>query len=764
MSLELDQEVRRLRRINAVLMDRVEAGPGGLGDTAYGVFERAMLLESVVRQRTGELDRLNEDLAQAVKEMHGAHERLKRIAAQVPGALMQYTCDEDGRVDFTYVSQGTLSVFGRTPEQVLTDSEVLWSALHRQDRQRVLDEVREHSRTLKARVSEYRVIVDDSERWVSARAVPARDADGEVVWYSFVCDVTERVQADAKLRLLQTAVESAANAVVITDAGSRILWVNRAFTTLTGYESDEVIGKMPSILRSGMHDGDFYRDLWTTIRDGRVWNGQLVNRHKDGSTYHEQMTITPVLDDRGRPTHYIAVKQDVTQQVQASTRLHHLATRDPLTGLFNRDQFSRLLDESLQRRDESDQRIAIMFLDLDRFKLVNDSLGHELGDAMLQATAQRLLEFVGDRGVVSRFGGDEFAILLPRVHSDVEAEAMASRMIEKLGQAIEVEGHEMVGSGSAGVVVLEPDQQADAASMLRDADTAMYHAKDSGRACVRLFDQSMREEVVTRQRLEAQLRQRRWDAEFEQYYQPIIDLSTGTLTGFEALMRWRPEGGAFVPPDQFIAIAEEIGLIHELGEWGMRQGCRELRRWLDRFPDFAHTLDLKLNLSRRQVGEERVVWAIQSAAAEFGIEPRQITLEVTESAMLDGRGDARGTLEQLRELGYSVAMDDFGTGESSLSSLCCLPIDIVKIDRNFVWRMSERREMIAVVQAVVALTRSMNMALIAEGVETEEHVHILQAMDCGFAQGYFFGKPMPGNQAAEFIARQIAQGSVVNAA
>lgn len=699
-----------------------------------------------------------------IEASHEAHERLRRIASQVPGVLYQFLRRIDGSSCIPYCSEGIRDIFGVDPEDVIDDAQSAFNVIHLNDRERVNHSIEESARRLTPWELEYRVRLPDSrERWVSGQAIPQRLEDGSTLWHGFITDVTERIEADRQMRLLSAAVDSAENTIVITDTRGRLQWANKAFTRLTGYGLDEAISSTDNLLYPVQQDGDFYRELWNTINRGQVWSGQLVNRRRDGSAYDEHMTITPVRNEEGCVANFIAVKEDVTKQNKVREELNRLALHDGLTGLPNRTRFRNKLEQAIERvQAEPGFRFTMLFFNLDRFKIINDSLGHEAGDKLLIEMSRRLTGKLRNQDIVSRFGGDEFAMLLHGVRDLSNAEALARRVVRDVAEPVFIDGQMISTSVSIGLVFIE-DGSRNASQILRDTDTAMYHAKSSGRHCVRTFDHEMRDEVVRRHFLENELRAERWDEEFSLHYQPVIGLEDGCLEGFEALVRWTPASGPPVSPDVFIPIAEEIGVINSLGDWVFRQACRQLRHWLDTTPE-GMQLNMKVNFSRCQFGDPDLIDRVARVLPEERVPPSFLTLEVTESVMLDERLDAAPILERLRQLGVMIALDDFGTGYSSLSCLSNLPIDILKIDRSFVMDMSTNRELIAIVQAIIALTDCLNMQVIAEGVESDDHVMMLQTLGCTYAQGYYFGRPSPTDQATEYLRKMIDEGNITRRA
>jgi diguanylate cyclase (GGDEF)-like protein/PAS domain S-box-containing protein len=562
-----------------------------------------------------------------------------------------------------------------------------------------------------------------------------------------------------------------AASVVITDTRGVIEYVNPAFCANSGYEAAEVIGKNPRVLTSGTFDPQIYREMWEQISEGKAWRGEFHNRRKDGSFYWESATVAPVLDDNEQITHYVAIKDEISDRKRMEQHLVAAATTDTLTGLSNRAALSNRLSELLaDHPHDGSSGLALLFLDLDGFKTINDSLGHDAGDELLKQIAGRLRQVVAGEGrpeatAIARLGGDEFVVLLERVRSVNDATDVADSVLSCLAQPYELNGYDIVSTASIGVVVTglgqegDADQAHSATDLLRDGDTAMYEAKLAGRGCYRVFDAEMRRRVRSRLELESDLRRALTDDELHLDYQPIIDLRSGELESVEALIRWRHPQRGLISPAEFIPIAEETGLIHDIGAWVLRTACTQFVHWQNTVRDTAPK-SVSVNLSRGQFNRADLTEEVAEILADTGMPADRLHLEITETAVMSDVQHAIAVLGKLKELGIKIDMDDFGTGQSSLACLRELPCDILKIDRAFIAGLEASRDMAAMIQAVIHLAYNLGIAVVAEGIETMDQVVTLQALDCDFGQGFLLSRPVSADQVACFTpSRELLSGT-----
>jgi diguanylate cyclase (GGDEF)-like protein/PAS domain S-box-containing protein len=567
-------------------------------------------------------------------------------------------------------------------------------------------------------------------------------------------DLEERLEVQHRveqtLRLYATVFTNAAEGMIICDERNRIAAVNPAFTTITGYSLDEAAGKTPSLLRSGRHDPGFYRQLWSQLQAENHWRGEIWNRRKNGEVFPEWLSISAVLDDQGIARNYIGIFSDVTERKAAEARIHHLAFHDALTGLPNRILLEDRLDQAILQSRRSNRRTAVLFLDLDRFKNINDSLGHNVGDILLVQVSARCAAVLRETDTICRQGGDEFVIVLPDLETDQDAAHVARKIVRGLDQPFVLGGHELTVTGSIGIA-LYPDDGRSASELLRNADTAMYRTKAEGRNGFQFYSADMNVVSLSDLLLESQLRGAIERGELLIDYQPKVDAASGRTTGFEALLRWNHPEQGLIPPARFIPVAEECGLIGAIGEWVLRSACGQVRSWLDAG---LRALPVSVNISADQFAHQDLLKVVGEVLAASGIPAPLLELELTETLLMRNIDRATKILGQLRDMGVALAIDDFGTGYSSLSYLKQFPVRTLKVDQSFVADISETDETAKIAGAIIALAHGMDLQVIAEGVETEAQRRYLLAHGCDQFQGYLFSRPLSTAQATDWLAAQ----------
>ncbi len=571
------------------------------------------------------------------------------------------------------------------------------------------------------------------------------DLENRRFFTGFIRDISERKLAEDRLRTLSQAVDQSPASVVITDPEGVIEYVNPKFTQITGYTSEEVIGKKPSILKSGKTTEEEYAQLWKTITAGNEWRGKFCNRKKNGELVWEQQAISPIKGPDGRITHFLAVKEDITDQMAYEERLLHQANFDGLTDLPNRVLVLDRLSQAILGAQRDGGIVALLYLDLDRFKYINDTLGHDFGDRVLIETARRIRKCVRGIDTVGRLGGDEFLVILHDLHNAMKAGSIAGKILAALDAPIMLEGKELTVTASIGIAVY-PDGGESPDALLSNADTAMYEAKQQGRNAYRFFTRQMNKLLVKRLRQEQQLHHAMENQEFEVYYQPFIDLNTGTVVGAEALLRWNNPVEGKVPPDEFIPVAEDIGVIESIGEWVLAMACQEAKALCQRDPAFF----ISVNLSPRQFAGGKTMDAVIHALENTGLAPECLELEIKESLLMKNVDEATRTLEALSKIGIQLAMDDFGAGCSSLSNLRHFPFNVLKIDRTFMTDVPGDPENTALVRAIICMAKSLDMTVIAEGIETAEQLELVTGLGADIGQGYFLGRPMPAGEFKDF--------------
>ena len=711
---------------------------------------------------------------------------------------------------------------------------------------------------------------------VSMSIAPIKDATGHVTGASAIArDITFRKRAEEQLKLQSAALEAAANAIVITDYEGKIVWVNRAFTTMTGYGKEEVLSKNLRLLKSGEQPESYYAKLWSTISSGKVWKGEIVNRRKDGTAYTEEMTITPVTRDAGNPAdrYFIAIKQDITERKRAEEELYrahqmlqtilntipqrvfwkdrnctymgcnrafatdaglnnpaeiigksdfdlvwsetaevyrtddklvmeqgsaklgyeeiqdrpdggrvwlrtsklplsdregnvtgvigtyeditarklaeervqYLAYYDALTGLPNRTLLQDRLAKALAGAHRRKDKVAILFLDLDRFKDINDSLGHSVADLLLQEVAERLKTWAREQDTVARVGGDEFLIVLTGVKDVADAAVATERIVKVMTAEFVVQGHSLSIGCSVGISIF-PEHGADGETLIKNADAAMYSAKENGRNRFQFFTEDMNAQVVERLTLENSLRLALDKKELFLVYQPQMDIATGRITGLEALLRWQHPDLGLVPPDKFIRIAENSGLIVPIGEWVVRTACRQARKWQD---EGLPAVSVAVNVSAVQFRQEGFCGLVRKVLQETGLSPQYLELELTESLLLANADLMLPVIRELKAIGLTLAIDDFGTGYSNFTSLRQFRVSKLKIDRSFIRDVAVKPDDAAITTAIISMAKSLNLKVIAEGVEDEAQISFLREHQCDEIQGYYFSKPLAVDKVAD---------------
>jgi len=590
------------------------------------------------------------------------------------------------------------------------------------------------------------------ERVFELSKSPLLDAQGDR--YSLVIlgrDVTERVRSQEQSSLFALVLSNTNEAVVITDTNNCILLVNQAFEQITGYSANEVVGRNPNILSSGRHDQDFYHALWLQLRTEGIWRGEIWDRRKNGEIYPKWLDISTVRDAENKVTNYIGIFSDISDRKAIEAKLQFLAYHDPLTKLPNRlllrDRFEQARHSVT--RGEVESWVAMLFLDLDQFKNINDTLGHVLGDQLLLGVAERLKNCVRETDTISRLGGDEFVILLADVTDLGIVSVVAQKILDHLEDPFDIHGHVLNTSFSIGIGIYPADGE-DFDTLMKVADTAMYYAKDAGRNAYRFYTEQMNMQAMERLHLKNDLHQALKNGEFVLHYQPQFDLASGRITSLEALIRWNSPEHGLVMPGKFIPVAEESGLIMQIGEWVMREVCRQQRIWQDAG---FEPLTVAVNLSAIQFRRGDIADTVTSIMRHAGIAPQWLELELTESILIQEVERTLSMIEQLKSAGISLPIDDFGTGYSSLAYLKRFKVDKLKIDQSFIRNIEVDPDDAAIVRSIIQMAHGLNLRVIAEGVESDKQLAILRNYGCDEVQGYFFSHPLPVEKVVKFLER-----------
>jgi diguanylate cyclase (GGDEF)-like protein/PAS domain S-box-containing protein len=644
---------------------------------------------------------------------------------------------------------------GYTSDELPPGHDFRRALIHADDQERVEQQMTAHLRGETPRFeAEYRVR-DKSGAWhwiLDRGNVVERDAAGRPLRMAGTFkDMSAHKEVEAKLRLWSTVFRSIGEGVVIIDTEGLIKAVNPAFCRLAGWQADELVGQPMKLLEAGNAPAETYAAVRAALEGEGRWQGELEQPRKDGTSFTAFIDFNAVRDDSGRLTHFVAVFADITRRKQSEEELRYLANYDTLTNLPNRTLFQQKLEQALAEARESGKKVALLFGDLDQFKGVNDTLGHAVGDLLLQETSRRLLASVRRVDTVARLGGDEFTVLLGEVASEEVVVRVAERILKSIGNPFHLDGHEINVSTSLGISVFPVDGQ-DGPTLLKHADTAMYEAKERGRSCYCFYTQAMSERAIEKLTLENRLRRAVQNGELRLAYQPKYELETGRIIGVEALLRWQAGDGPPLLPGSFIELAEQSGLIVPIGQWVLEEACRQATEWREAG---LPAISVAVNVSAHQLAAPGFVDGVADALERGRLEPGSLLLELTESALMDSTQADQAEqniarMDKLKRLGVQLSIDDFGTGYSSLSYLMRLPIDEVKIDRSFLKDLAGGGG--AIVRAILAMAASLGLRVVAEGVETAEQVEILKIDGCRQVQGYFFARPMPPEDLAKLLA------------
>lgn len=693
-----------------------------------------------------EVDKRTEELNQSNMKLAASEQQFRRLV-QTQSAIVWRADPESFR--FLFVSDEAASLLGYPVDNWLSEADFWRQHLHEDDREAASAYRAEEIRNLRNHDFEYRMIAADG------RCVWLRDVVHLVIhenkvteMVGFMIDITDQKKAEEQLRLAATTFESL-QGIMITDRNGKILRVNKAFTEITGYSAEEAEGQTPRILKSGYQNQLFYAEFWRQLQTFGKFEGEIWNRRKNGEIYPEWQTVTAVKNDADEVSHYISVFSDITEQKEADSKIHNMAFYDPLTALPNRRLLLDRIEHALAVARRHQRYGAVIFLDLDHFKLLNDSLGHQVGDELLMQVAARLTSVLRKEDTPARLGGDEFVILLhPDLNSLTMAADHAIAAAEKIKAALNrtffLASYQHQISTSIGIALF-PDNHESTDVILQQADTAMYRSKASGRNTISFYHPSMQEAADLRINMENDLRIAIKQSQFSLYYQPLVD-NEGVVLSAEALIRWRhPNKGTILPMD-FIPVAEESNLILAIGQWVLMEACRQIKAWQATGVNLPH---ISINVSSRQFRQSDFVDQVRQAMTSNGITPNLLGIELTEGVMIDNINDTIAKMRALKALGVSIAMDDFGTGYSSLSYLKKLPIDILKIDRSFVRDILTDLSDAVIVQSILGMSKQLGLHVIAEGVETAEQFNLLKQQGCQSFQGYYFSQPLPAIQFAE---------------
>ncbi|MGZ4995705.1 MAG: EAL domain-containing protein, partial [Methylobacter sp.] len=707
------------------------------------LIETMLSMFDALSSRTMQLAKEVVERQKAEQASQDALDRLQKIASQVPGLVFQFQLFPDGRSRIPYANEAIRTIYRVSPEEVSEDASKILDALHPDDLESFKTSFKVSARNLTPWRQEYRLKFDDAPAcWLFGNALPQQQADGSVLWHGFITDITKHKQTEVELRIAATAFELQ-DAMLVTDANNVILKVNQAFTQITGYSAQEVIGRNPNFLSSGQHDKAFYDAMWESINRTDAWQGEIWNRRKNGEVFPEWLIITAVKEpdaSSDQVNNYVASFSDITSRKAAEEEIKQLAFYDPLTQLPNRRLLQERLKHSIEVERREGKRLALLMLDLDRFKAVNDSLGHSAGDELLQQVAVRISARLRDMDMVARLGGDEFVVLLEDIAHAEDAARVAAEIILVLSKPFPLLQNNDVQIGASIGISLYPEHGSSYETLMDHADAALYQAKDQGRGCYAYFSEDQTIAARERIALETRLRRAIEQEELRVFYQPQVDIESGRIVGAEALVRWQNPTEGLIPPLRFIPIAEETGLILEIGAWVLRETCRQGKQWLDQG---LPPLTLAVNVSPQQFRRGDISTLVATTLNETGFPAECLELEMTESGLMENHNDVMALLNKLRSQGIRLAIDDFGTGFSSLAYLKHFPLDVLKIDKSFIDDIPHLQDDMEIAATIIAMGHILGFKVLAEGVETPEQLAFLKKKKCNLYQGYILSPPVP---------------------
>ncbi|MDI1246710.1 MAG: EAL domain-containing protein [Rhodoferax sp.] len=714
--------------------------------------------QSSLRRYVGVISDITEK-KQAREAREEVLNRFKKIASRVPGVLYQFRMRPDGTGSFPFVSEDISGLYRQrvSAADAQQDAGPVFALIHPDDRDGVMASIQQSAQQLTLWEQEYRIRFEDGiERWLHASAMPEREVDGAVLWYGYISDMTQRKLAEDKLMLAASVFGTAREGIMITDTAGAIIDVNQAFSLITGYGHDEVIGQNPRILKLGRQDKAFYGAMWRDLHDKGHWYGDVWNCRKNGDIYAEMLTISTVHDAHGKPRHYVAIFSDVTEAKQHEQQLQHIAHYDALTNLPNRVLLADRLSQSMLHCQRRGLKLAVLFLDLDGFKAINDNFGHDAGDHLLMVLANRMKLTLREGDTLARIGGDEFVAVLVDVANDTELLPTLSRLLGAVAEPMAFNDASLQVTASLGVTFYPQEFDIDADQLQRQADQAMYQAKLLGKNRFCVFDAEHDRSVRGHNENLEEIRDALGSGQLILHYQPKVNMRTGQLVGAEALIRWQHPTRGLLGPGLFLPVIETHALAVEVGEWVIHTALHQVQAW------HAQGLDLavSVNVGARQLQQRDFLGRLRAILAQHPTVPAsQLELEVLETSALEDIGGVTHVIEQCRQMGVLFAIDDFGTGYSSLNYLKRLPVARIKIDQSFVRDMLDDADDLAILQGVIGLAHAFKREVIAEGVETVAHGRALLQLGCELAQGYGIAKPMPGPELLVWWARWQADAT-----
>ncbi|KIX13047.1 bifunctional diguanylate cyclase/phosphodiesterase [Dethiosulfatarculus sandiegensis] len=651
-------------------------------------------------------------------------------------------------------SDQTYRILGLAPQSIPPSVTYILGATHPEDREllrRAIDNSIGQGQNFDIG---HRIIkADQSMAYVNSINKVVKDASGAVVrLVGTLQDITTWKQANSQLTLAKKAFDEALEGILVTNNKNHIIMVNRAFTIITGYHEEEVLGKTPRILKSKRHNRQFYEEMWESLSTYGEWRGEIWNRRKSGEAYPQWSTITTIKDSLGRVDKYVAIFHDLSDIKSKEEELHHQSYHDALTGLPNRKLLVDRLNRALNQAKNDQRHLAVISLDLDEFKTVNNSLGHLAGDSLLQKVASRLTQNTHHPDLICRLGADEFVLVTPGLKHPEDAIFEATHIQELFKSPFIVDDNEIILTASLGIAVCNhQDFSPDPESLIKNADLALSWAKQDGRGKHRFFTETMDAEAVKRLKMENDLRRSLANNEILVYFQPKVSCPDGHILGMEALVRWQ-KNGKLISPADFVPLAEDVGLIVPIGRYVLTKSCQLTEKWRK---STGQNLKVAVNVSARQFKDDDLIQAVEDALSETGLPISALELEVTESALMQNPEATKKVLEELRKMGATIALDDFGTGYSSLSYLRFFPIDVLKIDKSFVDGAPADQDANMLLRAILAMAQGLKLRVVAEGVESADQVRFLHSLGANSIQGYYFSRPLPDQEMGSLLAKKV---------
>lgn len=724
-----------------------------------GIFRDITARKKIEAEQQARQAKLELAIDQRTHELFASEKRFGNLVASVPGAVYELKADTANRLSFAFVSNGVADLTGLSPAACMADAEAFFQKIPGGALIDLEASLRVSKEKLESWLHEFPMQTPAGDKWIRGHALPQRDADGSTRWHGVLVDITPQKQLQDSMRLAMTLYQFSNEAVMVTDKDNLITQVNPAFTRMTGYELTDVVGKNPSMFQSGRHDKSFYKKMWRQLADSGYWQGEIWDRRKDGAVHAKWLSVSVIRNQEGRVEHHVAQFTDITEKKKNDELILYQANYDQLTGLPNRSLFKEHLKQEIVKSDNDHSLLAVLFLDVDHFKDINDTLGHDKGDELLREVSHRLASCT--HGTIARLGGDEFAATLPDMENAQQIEAVAQEFVLKMSKPFNLEQNQTdyFVSVSIGIAIYRQDAF-DIKSLMKHADQAMYAAKTEGRNRFCFFTLSMQQQAHEKLILIRDLRHALGNRELQVFYQPIQSLQKNDAPiKAEALLRWNHPHKGFISPAVFIPLAEQSGLIHDIGEFVFNRSialidqCRQ---------SLGCDMQISVNMSPLQFKHANAQQWIGQLEG-FGLPGNCINVEITEGLLLKDSDTVRKHLADFQRNGIEVAIDDFGTGFSSLSYLKKFHIDYIKIDRSFIHQLEHDGTDRALVEAIIVMAHKLGIKTVAEGVETMAQRDLLIQFGCDYAQGYFYSKPIPEDAFVQLLSERSRSADLQHA-